>query len=138
MKPVLQAIYNVLTQDPELAGLLSGYGGSPAVFLGVAPEKAQPPYVVLRVVSCVPEDPPALSRMVLAADVFDRSNSAVKALQVMARIEKLLDYARPTAQGLTIASVLRDFGELVPEDDREIQHGHLEFTVLFGREDIYG
>lgn len=47
MSVLTQAIYDVLSGDATLAGLLSSYGGEPAVFTTEpAPGDAEPPYII--------------------------------------------------------------------------------------------
>lgn len=57
MSAVSQWFYEELSGDPTLAGLLSSYGGQPAVFTAEPPAKAQLPYIVTEGhVSDVPMD----------------------------------------------------------------------------------
>lgn len=137
MIEALRALYGILASDEALAGMLSDYGGLPAVFDQFAPADAGTPYVVARVISAVPEEGHATERMAYAVDVFDRSEDATRALEIAQRIEALLDGVKPQAQGITGLAVWRDFKGRVPEDDPGIQHVHLEFVVRYGRNDLF-
>ena len=137
MNPVLQGICAALTSDQILAGLLAVYDGMPAVFLARAPAGAQMPYVALHVDSAVPEEGHASERMLMAIDVYDKAESAAKALEIAGRIERLVDGWKPGLAGATGLAIWRDFKGLVEEDDPSVQHVHLEFIVRYGRNDLF-
>ncbi|MGB9866716.1 MAG: tail completion protein gp17 [Bacillota bacterium] len=137
MIPVLQYLYSKLTTDVDLASRLATYHGGPAVFLGKAPSDAQMPYVTLHADSAVPEEGHATERMLLAVDVYDRSESALGALQIAGRIETALDRQKPGLTGITGLAIFRDFQALVDDEDPTVQHVHLEFVVRYGRNDLF-
>ncbi|HHV79090.1 MAG TPA: DUF3168 domain-containing protein [Firmicutes bacterium] len=137
MIPVLQYLYNTLTADHDLVSRLATYRSGPAVFFGKAPSDAQMPYVVLHADSAVPEEGHATERLLLAVDVYNRSESALGALQIAGRIETVLDRQKPGLTGITGLAIFRDFQALVDDEDPTVQHVHLEFIVRYGRDDLF-
>jgi hypothetical protein len=136
MKAVLTALYAVLAGDTALQAKLAIYGGGPAIFNGLAPHDADMPYLVVSARS-VPESSQAADAMSYVVDVYDRSLSAGHALDIAQRIESLLNLTRPQIPGHTCLGIWREFQHLVPEEEPEIQHVHLEFAVRYGREDLF-
>ena len=136
MIAILQAIYQVLVGDATLAGLLSSYRGSPAVFTEHAPKDAQMPYLVMRCERS-PGDDQASDRTVWIADVYDRSSSSQQVHQIMERVEKLLNLEGPALSSITNLGMFRGYAGMVPEDEPGVQHGHMEFTLRHGREDLF-
>lgn len=136
MKAVLTALYGLLNGDAVLQAKLATYGEASAIFSGLAPPDADMPYLVVSARS-VPEASQAVDAMSYVVDVYDQSLSASLALEIAERVEKLLNLTRPQIPGHTCLGIWREFNHLVPEDQPEIQHVHLEFAVRYGREDLF-
>lgn len=137
MIQVFKVVKDMLSNDQTLAGLVSSYEGQPAIFLSWAPGDAKYPYVLLNGPSCVPDESRATDRMVLAVDAFDgETESAVRVLQIAQRVERVLDGARPAFQDLPSLGIRRRFRDMVVEEPG-VYHVHIEFTVRFGRKDLF-
>ena len=95
MSIITEALYDVLTSDGTLAGLLSTYGGQPAVFTtDPAPDDAELPYIVTAgEVAQSPFDTKTTLGREIMRDVrcyADASGSAVDIEAIAERVRALL------------------------------------------------
>lgn len=138
---LLAGLWATLANDTTLAALLSTYtplGGTavPAIFLNLGPRNATMPYLVLSGDANV-EETPATERYACSVDIFDQSPSAASVLAIGARVEKLWDFQTPTVAGVTMLGIMRQSKTLVPDQEEDIQHLHLQFIIRYCRNDLY-
>jgi hypothetical protein len=123
MEAVTRALYDRLSNDSELAGLLSTYGGEPAIFsVDPAPADAELPFVVSAgAFAQIPFDTKTGEGRQLWRDVrcYDEEKGSTLAIDAIAeRIRTLLHrYALPvTGWGTLLADVT---GPAMAADDNE-------------------
>ncbi len=130
---LLAGLWATLANDATLVALLSTYtplGGTavPAIFLNLGPRNATMPYLVLSGGANV-EETPATERYACSVDIFDQS--------IGGRVEKLWDFQTPTIADVTMLGIMRQSKTLVPDQEEDIQHLHLQFIIRYCRDDLY-
>ena len=83
------AIYSRLASDAALAGTVTVFSGAPAIFSEFAPETAQRPYVVFRVMMSSADA--VVRPLTVMVDYYEYNTSRVKSRLAAERIEYLLD-----------------------------------------------
>lgn len=92
---ITQAIYTVLSNDMTLVGMLSSYGGNPAIFtVDPAPEDAELPYIVT---AGSPVQTPYDTKLTRGRQIWrdvrcyaSKSGSAVEVEEIAERVRALL------------------------------------------------
>lgn len=84
------ALITALKADATLTALLSSFGGSPAIFVEIAPETAELPYVVFKITRTSTESA-AVQSFNITIDVFGYDTTAKNARLASEEIETLLD-----------------------------------------------
>ncbi len=138
---LLKGLWGTLANDATLAALLSTYtplGGTagPAIFFNRGPRDTTMPYIVLSGDANV-EETPATERFSCGVDIFDESPSGISVLAIGKRIEKLWDFQTPSIANVTMLGIMRQSKTLVPDEDENIQHLHMQFIVRYCRNDLY-
>lgn len=127
MAPVQQAIYDRLTGDSNLMGLVSG------VF-DYAPEDVDHPYIVIGEVLTTPDNRHGgFGRSMLATlHIWTRSRGFASALTIEDRITQLLDHQDLTIPGHHTVSVRYEFSQTLtdPEPPGDIRHIPIRFRVI--------
>lgn len=132
------ALYDVLTGDTGLSGLLATYEGGPAVFDG-PPQVEDPsdnsmfPYVVIGADSASPFDTDTETGMTVTAtiDVWSRAEEFAEAKTIMAAIYGLLHRQDFTISGYTLVGCDLEFEETLRDPDGETRHGVQRYRIVY-------
>jgi hypothetical protein len=129
--PIQQALYERLTDDAELMGLVSG------VFDHV-PEGTQRPYVVVGEATSIPDNRHGgFGRQSTATlHIWTRERGFRTAQQIEDRIVQLLDHQPLGVDGLHTVAVRFEFSQTLvdPEPPGDIRHIPIRFRVITEQE----
>lgn len=119
------AIRAVLLGDGDLAALVSG------VYDHV-PEGAEFPYVVLgRDITSSPDNTHATlgRRTIVPVHVWSTYAGSAEVVEILDRIQTLLDHQALTVPGQRVTSVLHETTQVLDDPDPDIRHGVADFAV---------
>lgn len=129
------ALYQHLTADATLTGLISTYNGEPAIFKSSAPEDADLPYLVWTIERYSVDDG-IIENMVLDIDYYEycqHSTSWANALAVSTRLEQLLDRAHLQDARYDTIRIRSDRGFEIQGPDPRLVHYNTRFTARGSR-----
>jgi hypothetical protein len=126
------ALITKLADDNILADILTEYSSAPAIFSDLAPEDAEMPYVVIRIIRSANECP-AIQEFTVYVDYFDYDKSAADSRKAAERIELLLDRAHLEHARYKTIRIFFFAGSPVIEPDPRAIHYNLQFSARAGR-----
>lgn len=136
MTEAAQIIYRLLAEDAPLDALLARSvvppGTSPAIYDRWAAPGTPVPYCVLTW-SYAAGAHWAKGQAALVVDVFTVGPSAQAAQAIARRVIELLDRQQPVVPGAGTLRCYLDTEGSAPEDDPEVMHWRLAFTVVCWR-----
>lgn len=129
------SLISLLHADTALVGLLSSYSSNPSVFTSVAPQKAEPPYIVFEIEE-YSTDNLGVKGFDITFDIYDYIASGVKIREIAKRLCYICDRVEiktdPTYD--TIRLFWED-GREVENTDIEIRHYVTKVTARAGRKE---
>ena len=129
------SLITFLADDDQLAALVETYAGEPAIFSDEAPEDAEMPYIVVRIVPSA-TDNIAVESFAVFIDYYDNDKSRVESRKAAARIKLLLDRKKLThARYNNIRLFYFDGSPMEEGDPRQIRY-NLQFMARAGRQDF--
>jgi len=129
-----QAIYDVLSNDTELSGLLARSSFNtlkPAIYEAWASDETEMPYINLTYTT-VEADHWGKRDTTLLVDIFTNSDSTVTEA-IKNRVITILDRQKLTLEGDHIARIHSDNETQILEDTSLVLHWEIEFSILYWR-----
>jgi len=120
-------VYNNCVSDSALAATLSTFAGAPAVFSELAPETAERPFIVYRVVPSGVDG--AIMSFYVFVDYYDLNTSRVKSRTAVERVMHLFDQMIFQGANLTDVRFVYFSGSPVESEDPRDVHYNLQFSA---------
>lgn len=123
---------DLLTSDSELVSMLSTYRSEPSIFSEIAPESAEPPYIVFEIETTANDLVVSDFRVII--DIYDNSYSGALSRNIEERIAAKCDHEVITDD--TRFSAIRLFyedGRAIENTDISIRHRVVILSAKGGR-----
>ena len=126
------AIIKLLSEDDDLASLLTVFDSSPAIFAERAPKAAMTPFIIFKIDRSSNECP-AVQEFTVLIDLYDYDKSRVNSNKAIERIEFLLDRAEIEHERYSKIRLVFFAGSYVEETDPRDIHYNMQFLARAGR-----
>ena len=126
------SLHTALSEDTTLAALLDTYQSRPAVFADMAPENADKPYVVFRIIKSAANSI-SVDEFSVFIDYFERGTSKKNMKAAAFAIETLLDQKSLTHARFSNIRFSRFSAGPVPTMDPRDIHYNIQFMARAGR-----
>jgi hypothetical protein len=125
------SVLKKLLTDTALKSYVTLYNAQPAIFSEAAPEDADMPYLIFRIVQSS-TDTLAVQKFSLFFDYYDYNKSASNSRKAAERIEILLDRAELEHERFSCIRCFFEEGSPLEEEDPRAIHYNIQFMVRAG------
>lgn len=128
------SLITLLAADSALVALLSSFSSAPAIFTGMAPQKAEPPYIVFDMDETT-TDGRVVSAFDIVIDIYDRQESGKNMRDIATRLKYVCDLAeiKTDPEYSTIRLSWED-GREVENSDVKVRHYVTRISARAGRQ----